>query len=324
MKKNKTLRAAGILFLATMLTTCMTAGTFAKYTTSDSANDSARVAKFGVTVTADGSLFGEEYASKEGGDKPISFSGNEHTGTVQVSTQGENVVAPGTKNDTGLGFVISGKPEVDVEINTTVDIDTVKTVYLRKGSYAVMSKLNNVTEENFVPESVYVKESDSYKHPTEYAADAEYYKAVNKLSFNDYDYNPIVYQYQDETGEHFQAYDDLKNLCDAINRDNQGITCDGKYKANTDLKTCTRTLTWYWLISNPESPYSPKDPLKDAKDTILGDIAAGSIVVKTTDDGATYSPVEAAKEATDTTAATKGDYNLTVSFNMAVTVDQID
>ena len=41
MKKNKTLRAAGILFLATMLTTCMTAGTFAKYTTSDSANDSA-------------------------------------------------------------------------------------------------------------------------------------------------------------------------------------------------------------------------------------------------------------------------------------------
>ena len=189
MKKNKTLRAAGILFLATMLTACMTAGTFAKYTTSDSANDSARVAKFGVTVTADGSLFGEEYASKEGGDKPINFSGDANTGTVQVSTQGENVVAPGTKNDTGLGFTVAGTPEVDVEINTTVDIDTVKTVYLRKGSYAVMSKLNNVTEENFVPESVYVKESDSYKHPTEYAADAEYYKAVNKLSFNDYDYS---------------------------------------------------------------------------------------------------------------------------------------
>lgn len=318
MKKNKTLRAAGILFLATMLTTCMTAGTFAKYTTSDSAKDSARVAKFGVTVTADGSLFGKEYASKEGGDKPISFSGDEHTGTVQVSTKGENVVAPGTKNDTGLGFVISGKPEVDVKINTTVDIDKVKTVYLRKGSYAVMSKLNNVTEENFDAESVYVQEGDSYKHPTEYDADAEYYKAVDKLSFNDYNYNPIIYQYQDKTGNHFQAYDDLKNLCDAINKDNPGITCDGTYKANTDIETCTRTLTWYWLISNPESPYSPKDPLKDAKDTILGDIAAGRIVVKTTDDGATYSPVEAA------TDESKGDYNLTISFNMAVTVDQID
>lgn len=318
MKKNKTLRAAGILFLATMLTTCMTAGTFAKYTTSDRAEDSARVAKFGVTVTADGSLFGEEYAGKEGGDKPISFSGDEHTGTVQVFETGENVVAPGTKNDTGLGFVISGKPEVDVEINTTVDIDKVKTVYLRKGSYAVMSKLNNVTEENFVPESVYVQEGDSYKHPTEYDADAEYYKAGDKLSFNDYNYNPIIYQYQDKTGAHFQAYDDLKNLCDAINKDNPGITCDGTYKANTDIETCTRTLTWYWLISNPESPYSPKDPLKDAKDTILGDIAAGRIVVKTTDDGATYSPVEAA------TDESKGDYNLTISFNMAVTVDQID
>lgn len=318
MKKNKTLRAAGILFLATMLTTCMTAGTFAKYTTGDRAEDSARVAKFGVTVTADGSLFGEEYAGKEGGNKPISFSGDEHTGTVQVFETGENVVAPGTKNDTGLGFVISGKPEVDVEINTTVDIDKVKTVYLRKGSYAVMSKLNNVTEENFVPESVYVQEGDSYKHPTEYDADAEYYKAGDKLSFNDYNYNPIIYQYQDKTGNHFQAYDDLKNLCDAINKDNPGITCDGTYKANTDIETCTRTLTWYWLISNPESPYSPKDPLKDAKDTILGDIAAGRIVVKTTDDGATYSPVEAA------TDESKGDYNLTISFNMAVTVDQID
>lgn len=318
MKKNKTLRAAGILFLATMLTTCMTAGTFAKYTSGDRAEDSARVAKFGVTVTADGSLFGEEYAGKEGGDKPISFSGDEHTGTVQVFETGENVVAPGTKNDTGLGFVISGKPEVDVKINTTVDIDKVKTVYLRKGSYAVMSKLNNITEENFDAESVYVQEGDSYKHPTEYDADAEYYKAGDKLSFNDYNYNPIIYQYQDKTGNHFQAYDDLKNLCDAINKDNPGITCDGTYKANTDIETCTRTLTWYWLISNPESPYSPKDPLKDAKDTILGDIAAGRIVVKTTDDGATYSPVEAA------TDESKGDYNLTISFNMAVTVDQID
>lgn len=110
----------------------------------------------------------------------------------------------------------------------------------------------------------------------------------------------------------------MKNLCDAINKDNPGITCDGTYKANTDIETCTRTLTWYWLISNPENPHSPKDPLKDAKDTILGDIAAGRIVVKTTDNGATYSPVEAAKDKS------KGDYNLTVSFNMAVTVDQID
>lgn len=48
-----------------MLTTCMTAGTFAKYTTSDSANDSARVAKFGVTVTADGSLLAKNTQAKK-------------------------------------------------------------------------------------------------------------------------------------------------------------------------------------------------------------------------------------------------------------------
>ena len=62
MKKNKAMRAAGVLVIATLLTTCLTAGTFAKYTTTDSATDSARVAKFGVTVVANGSLYGSAYA----------------------------------------------------------------------------------------------------------------------------------------------------------------------------------------------------------------------------------------------------------------------
>ena len=37
-----------LLLVAVMLTTCVISGTFAKYVTKDSANDSARVAKFGV------------------------------------------------------------------------------------------------------------------------------------------------------------------------------------------------------------------------------------------------------------------------------------
>lgn len=294
MKKNKTLRAAGILFLATMLTTCMTAGTFAKYTTSDSAEDSARVAKFGVTVTADGSLFGEEYASVDNGNKPITFTGDTNTGTVQVAAQGENVVAPGTKNETGLGFTVAGTPEVDILLTATVNDSDIKDVYLKAGSYAVLSKLNNVTEENFEADKLYVISEGDYSHPTgDYDNSETYYKIVNNVTLTD-DYYPITYTYNGNT------YTKIYDVATAIN----GIYAT--YRANTNLSTAigTKTITWEW-------PFNTDDDT-DAKDTILGDIAAGSIVVKTTDSGTTYSTIS------DT------DYNLDIGFNMSITVEQID
>lgn len=54
MKKNKTMRAASALLVAALLSTSIISGTFAKYTTGASAQDSARVAKWGVVVTATG------------------------------------------------------------------------------------------------------------------------------------------------------------------------------------------------------------------------------------------------------------------------------
>lgn len=50
MKKNKIMRIASVLLVAVILTTCAISGTFAKYVTSGSGSDTARVAKFGVTV----------------------------------------------------------------------------------------------------------------------------------------------------------------------------------------------------------------------------------------------------------------------------------
>lgn len=126
MKKNKMMRAAGALMVVTLLTTSLVSGTFAKYTTSGSATDSARVAKFGVTVVADGTLFDENYfattntpagttpdGEKDGVEQAIL--------TVESSASGEKVVAPGTKNDTGLTLALSGKPEVDVQVAYTVN-----------------------------------------------------------------------------------------------------------------------------------------------------------------------------------------------------------
>ena len=52
MKRNKMMRIASVLLVAVLLSTCVISGTFAKYTTSNSATDSARVAKWGVIITA--------------------------------------------------------------------------------------------------------------------------------------------------------------------------------------------------------------------------------------------------------------------------------
>ena len=57
MKKNILMRIGSTALVLTMITSYIISGTYAKYITSDSASDTARVAKFGVVVTATGSLF---------------------------------------------------------------------------------------------------------------------------------------------------------------------------------------------------------------------------------------------------------------------------
>ena len=64
-KKNWTMRAAVLMLVLVLITSCFVGGTFAKYVTSGSGTDSARVAKFGVTVTASGDLFAKEYATDD-------------------------------------------------------------------------------------------------------------------------------------------------------------------------------------------------------------------------------------------------------------------
>lgn len=67
MKNNKMMRIAAVILMMTLLTTCAISGTFAKYVSSASASDTARVAKWsfkvgetdiaGLTATADQQQF---------------------------------------------------------------------------------------------------------------------------------------------------------------------------------------------------------------------------------------------------------------------------
>ncbi len=107
MKKNKTMRVASLLLVAVLLTTCVISGTYAKYVTSGEVSDTARVAKFGVEVTATSELFKTEYATED-----TSYSG---TLTVKSSDE-DKVVAPGTKGNISAAG-LTGTPEVAVRVS---------------------------------------------------------------------------------------------------------------------------------------------------------------------------------------------------------------
>lgn len=102
MKKNWTMRVGVALVALTLITSCFVGGTFAKYTTAGTGTDSARVAKFGVTVTATGNMFADKY------DNP------DDSATV-VGQGGAKVVAPGTRGNMA-SIALLGEPEVKVEV----------------------------------------------------------------------------------------------------------------------------------------------------------------------------------------------------------------
>ena len=122
MKKNKMMRIASVLLIAVLMTTCAISGTFAKYVTSDNGADTARVAKWGVTVEIanDLNLFNETYAITD-----TTVENTNITNSVAVNTAGTNLVAPGTNNS--ITFTITGTPEVavDVAIAMTVTSDVI-------------------------------------------------------------------------------------------------------------------------------------------------------------------------------------------------------
>ncbi len=114
-KKNVLMRSAGLLLVLVLVTSCFVGSTFAKYVTSGGGTDEARVAKFGVEVTASGDMFAEEYATD---DKNV--VGTIGQSVVSAANPGEQkrdkLVAPGTKKENALTVSVTGTPEVAVEV----------------------------------------------------------------------------------------------------------------------------------------------------------------------------------------------------------------
>lgn len=110
-KKFDFVRAGAITMVLALGTSCFMSGTLAKYVTSANGQDSARVAKFGVEVTANGSTFAETYAKD---DESFTLAANS-----VISAANDNVVAPGTKGNMA-SMTLSGTPEVAVRVSYEV------------------------------------------------------------------------------------------------------------------------------------------------------------------------------------------------------------
>ena len=114
MKRNRWMRAGGLLVVLTLITSCFVGGTFAKYVSEAQGDDTARVAKWGVEVTVTGGGFKTSYGRD--------YADSNVKGDTVISSTEEKVVAPGTKGTFG-GVKITGKPEVAVKIETTAAVD---------------------------------------------------------------------------------------------------------------------------------------------------------------------------------------------------------
>lgn len=113
MRKNRMMRAASALLVAVLMTTCTISGTFAKYVTETSSQDTARVANWGFEKDAvvELDMFDSTY------DDDVAYQ----------SENGDpaNLIAPGTEKLTNSFAIINAdpdnKPEVKYSFSVSVD-----------------------------------------------------------------------------------------------------------------------------------------------------------------------------------------------------------
>ncbi len=121
MRKNKMLRMASALLVMVLLTTSVVGGTFAKYTTQSTAEDTARVAKWGVAFEAHSDLFKTSYNGT---------ATNNAIATVKSSDTTNKLVAPGTEGD-GFSIKTTGIPEVSYNVTIKLDATNAKVPTLK-------------------------------------------------------------------------------------------------------------------------------------------------------------------------------------------------
>jgi len=295
MKKNRMMRLASVLLVLTLLTTSMISGTFAKYVTQESAQDGARVAKWGVTFdTEGGPLFNTQYATTE-----TDYSSKM---AVSVKSSGtDNVVAPGTAGQ-AVSFAAKGTPEVSyvvtlklTDADATVDTDKPATVFL--ASKYVSSETYEANAETGAMEKKISTTATSA--PSSVGTDTTYPGGTG--------YYPIKYTYTlGDTTKYTYDVDKLKEEIEKFTY--YYSVADNKYhwtEGDDDMigdNAPAVTVNWEWAFSDTTTFGNDVDKM----DTTLGNLAAGMY----TDVGGLNVPGT--------------DYNLSIDLKLTATATQID
>lgn len=213
MKKNIFMRLACVVLVLTLLSTCVISGTFAKYVTTGSGSDTARVAEWGVQIKGlDSDLFAKEYAADSTTDIAM---------TVVAETE---VVAPGTKNAEGTTFSLTGTPEVATRVEFKV------------------TKSDDATKEAV---DVVLPAGEDYKDWT--VATADGYTGTYDVAA---DYYPVVFTLKDGATE--LAKGNLAAIKTFLTSKNDDYAANTDLKTILGGTTGTYTLTWEWAYGEFE------------------------------------------------------------------------
>ena len=303
MKKNVFLKLASALLVLCLASTCAIGTTFAKYTTADRASDTARVAKWGITVAASGTLFGTDYAATSA-DTIVKTSQN------VSSSDSDKIVAPGTKNDVGFQVKITGDPEVAYEVTAGLNSVTIEDIFLAAGEWGVMVPVYGVNEATDIS-GYYTLTGTTYtlNGATAYSSTATYYALHDYVNVTAV-YYPISWTVSKigtapaiTTEKHLVNADGTDGIAAKIAHNLAALAGN----ADDAAIEYGYTLTWEWKFE--------VDAATNAKDTILGNLMAADATNKVVKkSGDTY-----------TSALTDGDdYNLNIAFGLDVTVSQVD
>lgn len=118
MKKNKMMRIASVLLVAVILTTCAISGTYAKYVTSTTGTDKARVAYWGFDQAASTTiaLFDDHYTNVLSSGEVDGFTNVMAPGTAKTATfafgytnyQTDKIIAPEVAYTLAVAPTITG------------------------------------------------------------------------------------------------------------------------------------------------------------------------------------------------------------------------
>ena len=241
MKKNVMMRLASFLLVAVLVSTCAISGTYAKYVTTGSGEDNARVAKWGVQIsTWTNSMFANAYAEEAATDASI-------TNSVEAS---QEVVAPGTKNTESISFSLSGTPEVAVKLDVVV-----------KGTAGA-----DMATDVVLP-------ADTYKDWTQ----APY----NGTFTLDKDYHPVVFTLMDGTYEVKKGtLADIEKYLEEVLTAEYGPNTNLAEINKANGGNGTYTLSWEWAYGNFDG-ITTNDKADTYLGNVIAGIQSGSAGIST-------------------------------------------